>query len=57
MTKEELSRWYELLQGEKVCKQLGMNAPSDEHNELIRLNGDVMEVCHDIHNTNMLRKD
>ena len=53
MTKQELLRWYELVTNEDIKnKSVGFES---EYQELIRLNGEVMEVAHDVHNSNMLR--
>lgn len=57
MTQKELEQWWKLLQGEIVCKNLGLNPPEDEHQELTRLNFLVMELAHKIHNDNMLQKE
>jgi len=53
MTKQILNDWYKLVRQVKN----GYHMSEHDYRELIRLNGEVMEVAHDIHNNNMLRKD
>lgn len=58
MTKQELDRWYELMEkwqmAIKVCPL--PNEPVTEiHKELLRLNQKVMEISHAIHNNEMLK--
>ena len=47
MTKNELNQWWRLLKDRERSDW--------EYQELIRLNYLVMEVAHEIHNTNMMR--
>lgn len=53
MTKQELDQWYTLR--EQVVN--GWHMSDQDYRELIRLNHLVMDASHNIHNTNMLRKD
>lgn len=47
MTKNELNQWWRLNQNKERSNW--------EYQELIRLNHLVMEVAHEIHNTNMMK--
>ena len=53
MTKQDLKDWQKLLDQYKN----GYHMPKNDMGEFIRLNHLVMDQAHDIHNTNMLRKD
>ena len=50
MNEQELKEWYELM----VQFQNGYHLSVNDWRELTRLNHLVMEVSHNIHNTNML---
>lgn len=58
MTLDDLKRWHE-LQAQSTYADLDMAQAltNADKQELTRLNYLVMEVCHKIHNDNMLRKD
>jgi len=49
-TAKDFSKWYPLWQ------QLvnGWHLSDSDKNELLQLNHRLMEICHDIHNKNML---
>jgi hypothetical protein len=51
MTKEELIKWFDLLQ---LVTKSGYKLDKNDYSELLRLNHLVMEASHEIHNKNML---
>lgn len=53
MTPQELKDWATLREQHVN----GWHMSENDWRELVRLNHLVMEASHDIHNTNMLRKD
>ena len=52
MDKTELIRWYELI---KMIDYMKLD--KYDYMELLRLNYQVIELAHKIHNDNMLEKD
>ena len=55
MTKKELDKWYLLYRQHKI-KVAGYFMDNSDYIELVRLNHLVMELCHEVHNENMLAK-
>ena len=58
MTKQELDRWYELMEKWQMAIKIAPlpSEPTTEiHRELLRLNQMIMEISHAIHNNEMLK--